>query len=173
MTDRSREDRRAFYLLKYNNIAYYVSAKAGIQFQLRDNGLLYYISPITGNKKLVIPYTLYGNIFKLVYNRLNHGGYSRTLDRLKDIVYIRYVGKYLRIYLSYCPDYRLYQIARHAPYNSLNPIITPVIPFHTLTIDFIVELPDIRNITILLIITDKFTKRVIFIPSKDTYGSED
>ena len=39
--------------------------------------------------------------------------------------------------------------------------------------DFIVELPDIRGITILLTITDKFTKRVMLIPGKDIYGSED
>ena len=42
-----------------------------------------------------------------------------------------------------------------------------------MTIDFIVELPDIRSITVLLTITDKFTKKVILIPSKDTYGLED
>ena len=170
---RSKEDQRIFYLLKHNNTAYYVSTKAGIQFQLKDNRLLYYILPTIGNKRLVIPRALYNNIFKLIYNRLNHGGYSRTLDRLKDTVYIRYVGKYLRIYLAYYPDYRLYQIARYALYNSLNFIITPVISFYTLTIDFIVELPNIRNIIILLIITDKFTKKVILIFSKNTYGLKD
>ena len=172
MTDRLREDRRTFYLSKYNNIAHYVSIKAGIQFQLKNNGLLYYISP-TRNERLVIPRALYSNIFKLAYDRLNHGGYNKTLNRLKDTVYIRYVGKYLRIYLAYYPDYRLYQIARYAPYSSLNPIVTPAIPFHTLTMDFIVELPNIRGITILLTITNKFTKRVILIPGKDTYGLED
>ena len=169
---RLREDRRTFYLSKYNNIAHYVSAKAGIQFQLKDNGLLYYISPIR-NERLVIPRALYNNIFKLVHNRLNHGGYSRTLDRLKDTVYIRHVGKYLRVYLTHYPDYKLYQIVRHVPYSSLNLIITPAIPFYILTMDFIVELPDIRSITVLLTITNKFTKKVILIPGKDTYGSED
>ena len=79
----------------------------------------------------------------------------------------------MRIYLAYYPDYRLYQTARYAPYSSLNPIITPVIPFYTLTINFIIELPNIRNITILLTITDKFTKKVILVPGKDIYGLED
>ena len=168
---RSREERRAFYLSKQDDNR--VSAKAGIQFQVKDNGLLYHVSPATGNERLVIPRALHQDIFKLAHDRSNHGGYSRTLDRLKDTVYIRHVSKHLRTYLMHCPDCRLYQTTRHAPYGSLNPIVTPPIPFHTLAMDFIVELPEIRGMSVLLTMTDKFTKKTMLLPGKDTYGAED
>jgi len=50
--------------------------------------------------------------------------------------------------------------------------MTPSVPFHTLTIDFIVALPPtLIGTDSILTITYKFTKAVKLVPSKITWGA--
>ena len=52
-------------------------------------------------------------------------------------------------------------------YEFLNLIVTLAILFYTLVIDFIVELLKIDNYNILLIIIDKFIKKILLIFKKN------
>jgi hypothetical protein len=56
----------------------------------------------------------------------------------------------------------------------MQPILTPPIPFHTITIDFILRLPtSFDGYDCVMSVTDKFTKRVTFIPGKTTWKAKD
>ena len=52
------------------------------------------------------------------------------------------------------------------------PVDRPGIPFHTIAMDFIVELPiTTSNLDALLTVTDKFSKRISLVPGKSTYNA--
>ena len=145
---------------------------AGINFALRD-GLLYHLSGDAGKDRLCIPATMEQEVFKQAHDLSNHGGFHRTYDRIVNSCFIRHLAGKLRAYVRHCPTCQINQTKRHAPYGSLVPITSPAIPFHTITMDFVLALPDCNGMNVLLTITDKFTKRVLLLPGKDTYGAED
>ena len=104
----------------------------------------------------------------MAHDLANHGGFYRTYNRLVSSVYIRQLVKRLRRYIAHCLDYQVFQITRHSPFSSLNLLSTPSIPFYIVIIDFIIKLPEAEGFNILLIITDKFTKKVVLEPGKNT-----
>ena len=66
------------------------------------------------------------------------------------------------------------QTRRYAPYGSLNPISSPPVPFHTITIDFILALPlSDKDFDAAISVTDKFTKRITFASGKITWSAKD
>ena len=51
-----------------------------------------------------------------------------------------------------------------------NIILSPAVPYHTITLDFILELLHLANgNNCVLTITDKYTKQIRLIPGKTTY----
>ena len=56
---------------------------------------------------------------------------------------------------------------RHFLYESLNFIMTFLISFHILTMNFVIELFKIDDYNVLFIITNKFTKKMFFVIEKD------
>jgi hypothetical protein len=50
-------------------------------------------------------------------------------------------------------------------------ILKPPIPFHTITIDFTIRLPDTGTYNAIKSVTDKFTKRNMAIPGRDTWSA--
>ena len=49
-------------------------------------------------------------------------------------------------------------------------IIPPAIPFHTITIDFVIALSNVDGFNALLTYTDKFIKWVLLVPGRDTHN---
>ena len=147
------------------------SEKPGLRFKLR-NDMVYYVSG-DGRERLCIPQALEKEVFHMAHDLSNHGGFHRSYDRLSSSVYIRQLSRRLRNYIMHCPDCQVFQTARHSPYGSLNPIVTPAIPFHTLAMDFVVELPEIDGHDVLLTMTDKFTKKVLLVSGRNTWNAAD
>ena len=109
-------------------------------------------------------------LFEQAHDLSNHGGYYKCHERLAHTVYIRHLSRNLKEYIAHCPACQLNQTKRHKPYGSLVPIATPAIPFHTISMDFIVGLPiTSTGMNCLLTLTCKFTKRVLLIPGQDTW----
>ena len=51
----------------------------------------------------------------------------------------------------------------------MQPILSPLQPFHTITLDFILGLPTtVEGFDTVMSVTDKFSKAVTFIPGKTT-----
>ena len=141
--------------------------KYSIYFKLRNN-LIYYTVD-NRKEKLYIPYSLKGEVFYLAYNLSNYSGFYRVYDRLANSVYIVQLAKRLRAYIAYYLEYQLFQTKRYTLYNLLYLIATSAILFYTIVINFVVELLEVRidKFNILLIITNKFTKKVLSILGKD------
>lgn len=153
-----------------------------------DDGLLYMIkhvvtprttdnddidtNVITDQPWLYVPRTLANDIFHMVHDEQHHQGFEKCLAALDGITL--YKGrKLLRDYLSHCESCLLNKVPRHRPYGDLQPIVTPPVPFDTVTLDFITDLPKINDLDFLLVIVDKFTKRVGLVPGKSTWSACD
>lgn len=105
---------------------------------------------------------------------MGHPGYHRSHERLTQSLYIHRLSPKLHDYLRHCPVCQLNQTPRHKPYGNLKPIITLPTPFYTITIDFILALPETKDrYNTTLSVTDKFSKRVTFVAGKDTWKASD
>ena len=147
------------------------SETPGIQFSIRD-GLIYYTCGDV-RERLCIPAAIEGEVFRMAHDLANHGDFHRTYDRLSNSVYVRQMVKRLRLYIAHCPDCQVFKTVRHSPYGSLNPVVTLSIPFHTIAMDFVVDLPIVDGSNVLLTMMCKFTRKVALEPGKDTWGSEE
>lgn len=145
--------------------------RLGLRFKLRDR-LIYYTNFDDGRERLCVPNALEKEIFELAHDRQHHGGFHRTYDRVASSLYLRHLSKHLRTYIDHCPECELNQTKRHKPYGSMVPIDRPGIPFHTITMDFVVALPVTTDgCDSLLTVTDKFSKRVLVLPGRTTYNA--
>lgn len=77
--------------------------------------------------------------------------------------------QYIKIY-STCQENNP---IRYKPYGALQPIRAHAVLFHMVTIDFITYPPLADQYGKLLVLMDKFTKRVGMLPSKDTWDARE
>ena len=84
------------------------------------------------------------------------------------------MAKHFREYIKHCPDCQLMRTPRHPIHGSLQPILFPPRPFHTIAIDFILALPvsEGKEFDCVLSATDKFSKAIILIPGKIKWGGK-
>ena len=140
----------------------------------RDNGLIFHLDDATGDhafthRRLCVPDNAVKQFFEIAHSS-DHIGFAKMFEVLSKQWYIHGLARQLRNYLRHCPQCQLYQTRRHLPHGSLQPIITPPMPFHTLTIDFILALPKSRKgYDCMLSVTDKYPRRITLIPGKSTF----
>lgn len=66
------------------------------------------------------------------------------------------------------------QTRRHPPYGSLQPIHSPPVPFHTVTLDFVLALHlSAAGFNSLMSVTCKFSKQVTLVEGKNTWAAKD
>ena len=141
-----------------------------------DTDLIYYEDPECGRRLCIPDYDdLVKDVFKMAHDEAGHPGYSRTHERITQTLFIQRLSQRLHEYLRHYPRCRLNQTPRHRPYGTLQPILTPAEPYYTVTIDFILALPQSTpdKYDCLLTVTDKFTKRIALIPGRGTYKAKD
>jgi hypothetical protein len=148
-------------------------AKSNTKLPYEDvNGLLYSISQ-DGTRRLCIPRPVLPQILKLAHDDCGHHGYHRTIAKLQALSIPR-LSRVVRSYIDGCPECATYRTPRHKPYGSPQPILTPDIPFHNITLDFILGLPiSAEGYDAVMTVTCKFSKRTTFIPGKTTYTAEE
>lgn len=134
--------------------------------------LIYHIDRVTGNQRLCIPPALVKEILHLAHGN-GHPGFQRCYEIVSASWYIRGLSNLLREFIRHCPECQVLQTRRHQPYGSLSPIESPPVPFHTLTLDFILALPTSGGdgYDAILSVTDKFTKRTTGIQGKSTWNT--
>ena len=138
-----------------------------------DPSLIFHRDKYTGLERLCIPKSLIKEILEMAHGD-GHPGFDRTFDTVSKSWYIRKLSKHLHSYIKHCPDCLALQTRRHKPYGFMQPIESPSIPFHTLTLDFILALPlSEEGFDCALTVTDKFTKRTTYIPGKSTWTAEE
>ena len=135
------------------------------------NDLLYFDDVEIEMRLCVSTRALKYEIFKLVYDEMRHSEYARTHEKLTRDIYIYNMSTKLHEYLRHCSHYQLHQTPRHSPYGSLQSIYTPLRPFYTIIIDFILTLSktpsDYDNI---ISITKKTSKVITLIPGVSTWN---
>ena len=128
-------------------------------------GLIYY-KDVEFGLRLCVPQPLVGEVFNLAHDKLGHQGYDRTHQRLTEGLYIYNLAKQLHAYIQHYHQCQLRQTPRHQVHGSLQPILTPPRPFHTISIDFILALPLSRpeKYDCVMSVSDKFSKAITLIP---------
>ena len=113
---------------------------------------------------------VYHEVLKLAHDDKGHPGFDRTLQNLHSLSIPR-VTRAVKDYIKWCNACRKNQQPVHKPYGSLHPILTPIIPHYTISIDFIVGLPG-RKFDTLIVVVCKFPKRMTGIAGKTIYTAE-
>ncbi|EKV05442.1 hypothetical protein PDIP_83000 [Penicillium digitatum Pd1] len=112
-----------------------------------------------GDRWLCIPEAIKDDIFEMAHGD-GHLGFHRAWQKMRGFV-IHKGAKKLRVYIDQCDECKKNAVHRHKPYGSLQPILAPPIPFHTLTIDFVTGLPRTnKGFDAVAIYTCKSTKRI-------------
>jgi hypothetical protein len=158
------------------------ASKAGHPFCL-INRLLYNTAE-DSTKRLCIPHSLVQEILAIAHDKKHHFGRDRMMKELSNLHFNR--KSYLvKKYCEYCPACELNRMDRQQAPGNYEPIRTPEEPMHTITIDFIVGLPEVAaagtpwqleafdKFNALLTTTDKSSKRTLLIPGRDTYTAAD
>jgi len=68
---------------------------------------------------------------------------------------------------------RSQQTLRHRPYGLLRPLPVPEHPGHSISMDFIQQLPASNGFTNILVVIDRLSKEGVFIPTTDTLTAPD
>jgi len=79
-------------------------------------------------RRLCVPWPVIKDILDTAHDD-THPGFARCYEKVSASYYIRGLTRYLRDYLKHCPQCQIYQTRRHKPYGSLQPILTPPVPF--------------------------------------------
>lgn len=77
--------------------------------------------------------------------------------------------KRLRIYIAHCSQCQVNQTKRHRFYDELQSIVSLAISFHIVFMNFVIALSSSRNYNVLLIVTCKFTKKILLLLEIDTW----
>ena len=122
------------------------------------------------SRRLCIFHFVVSDILRLAHDD-EHANYAKCFEEMFVSYYIRDLSRYLRDYLKHCSKCQMYQIRKHASYDSLQLILISSISFHTIIIDFILTLfvfDDELNIAMSVIC--KFTKRLTLVVDKKIWS---
>ena len=81
------------------------------------------------------------------------------------------VCTFVKDYISSCTSCRHAKAPRHRPYSLLKQLPIPTCPWHSISMDFIEQLPSSNGFTSILIVMDHLSKQGIFIPTHNTITS--
>jgi hypothetical protein len=110
---------------------------ARLPFEIRA-GLLWKVT--TENlPRLCIPRTCAPEILDLIHGNGHMG--CEAIRRHRMNFCLHRPTNWLRHYIGTCPQCKVMQVPRHRPYGSLQPMLAPPVPYHTITLDFILGLP--------------------------------
>ncbi|KAH0604570.1 uncharacterized protein H6S33_006947 [Morchella sextelata] len=97
-----------------------------------------------------------------------HPGRARTLELLSLNYYWPQMRKYVARYVDHCDTCTRIKPARHAPYGLLKPLVPPVKPWSSLSMDHVTGLPESQGSNAILVVVDRLTKMAHYIPTRDT-----
>ena len=130
--------------------------------------LIYHVNHVFGVHRLCIPTSVASEIIAIAYGK-GHPGFAWCYEIVSCFWYIRDLTKLLRAFIRHCPQCLQLQTRRHLLYGSLQPIYSPPVIFHTLTLDFVLALPlSTDGFNLLMSVTCKFSKRVTLVEDKNT-----
>ncbi|THH12930.1 hypothetical protein EUX98_g9775, partial [Antrodiella citrinella] len=102
-----------------------------------------------------------------------HFGQNRTLEIIRRLYVWPEIRTFVRDYCRSCVHCKRNKAPRHRPYGLLRPLPVPDRPWHSISADFIEQLPDSNGFTAILVVVDRSSKQGVFIPCHDTITSQE
>ena len=93
-----------------------------------------------------------------------HLGRHKTLELMTGNFLWPKIDEWIRNYIRSCDTCQRNKFSRHAKYGLLQPLDTPYAPWRSISVDFIVALPEYRGKSQIMVVVDRFTKMGHFIP---------
>ena len=100
-----------------------------------------------------------------------HFGQNCTLELVRRKYTWPSVRTFVKDYVSSCTSCGRAKAPTHRPYGLLQQLPIPTHPWHSISMDFIEQLPSSNGFTSILVIVDCLSKQGIFIPTHDTITS--
>jgi hypothetical protein len=101
-----------------------------------------------------------------------HAGRFETLELIACNYWWPQMSRYIGMYVKTCDLCNWTKVQCQRPIGELHPSETPEAPWDTISVDFIVELPQSHGYDTIMCIVDSLTKRVHFIPMHTTLNAE-
>ena len=109
-------------------------------------------------------------LLKLSHDAQSHQGFLKTFLSLRRFAYWPGLSKSIVSYIYHCVPCQKNKPRRHKAFGNLRPIESPGIPFHTLHIDLITDLPEVlfRGVKVdsIMTATCRFSKARRFMPGR-------
>ena len=133
-----------------------------------ENGLLYY------RGKIYVPrLDLRHQILTLCHDSklAGHPGRWKTLELVSCNYWWPQMSRYIGKYVSTCDMCLRTKSVRQPPTGELHPLPIPDAPWDTISMDFIVELPESNGKDTIMVVVDSVTKRSHFISTVTTLSA--
>jgi transposase InsO family protein len=98
-----------------------------------------------------------------------HSGYLKTLQRAKRDWYWQGMKQDIKTYIKDCDTCQRIKTETTKPAGLLQPLSIPYRPWHSISMDFIEGLPNSNKHSVILVVVDRLTKYVHFIPLSHPY----
>jgi len=96
-----------------------------------------------------------------------HFGFNKTLSLLRRDFTWPSIRTDCKTFVAQCVLCARNKPNRHRPYGLLQPLPIPDRPWHSISMDFIEQLPLSNGFTAILVVIDRLTKESVFIPTTD------
>ena len=96
-----------------------------------------------------------------------HFGIFKTCELVSRSYHWPGLRQFVKKFVTTCDTCQRNKTVRHKPYGLLQPLPVPEIPWSSISMDFIVQLPLSNGHTAILVVVDRMTKMAHFIPTTD------
>jgi hypothetical protein len=101
-----------------------------------------------------------------------HAGRWKTLEMVSRNYWWPRMSKFIGLYVLTCNRCLHTKLHCHLPIGELHPLETPAEQWDTLSVDFIVKLPESNGYDAIMVVVDTLGKRVHFTPTHTTINAE-
>lgn len=101
-----------------------------------------------------------------------HGGIAKTYELVSRSYHWPKIRQFVKKFVLSCDTCQRNKSTHHKPFGLLQPLPVPELPWSSLSMDFIVQLPESNGYTAILVVVDRLTKMARFIPTTDDVDSD-
>lgn len=101
-----------------------------------------------------------------------HFGVHKTCELVSRTYYWPRLRQFVKRFVTSCDTCQRSKTARHKPYGLLQSLPVPETPWSSISMDFIVQLPESKGFTAILVLVDRLTKMAHFAPTHDEVDAD-